>query len=216
MLSLNIQGLDQSAKKNWIRELNLKYKVSFVAIQETKVEKIDLFSLRNLWGNFSYDYAFSPSVGYSGGLLCIWDPKLFSKDSVTISDSFVAIRGTWSSSSTKLLIVSAYAPQDLSERKTLWEYISHLIDQWDGECVILGDFNEVRSEHERFGTNFNASGANAFNQFISTAGLVDLPLQGYSAICLDRHLSDHRPILMRDLVVDYRPIPLSCFPLVVH
>ncbi|GJT89436.1 RNA-directed DNA polymerase, eukaryota [Tanacetum coccineum] len=167
--------------------------------QETKVEKIDLFSLRNLWGNFSYDIAFSPSVGYSGGLLCVWDPNLFSKDSVTISDSFMAIRGTWTSTSTKLLIVSVYAPQDLSERKTLWEYISHLIDQWDGESVILGDFNEVRSEEERFGTNFNASGANAFNQFISTAGLVDLPLE------------DHRPILMRDLVVDYGPTPFRVF-----
>ncbi|GJV74554.1 RNA-directed DNA polymerase, eukaryota [Tanacetum coccineum] len=193
-------------------------------------------------GDCQYDYAYSPSVGYSGGLLCIWDPNMFSKDSVTISDSFVAIRGMWNSSSTKLLIVSVYAPQDLSERKTLWEYISHLIDQWDGECVILGDFNEVRSEQERFGSNFNASGANAFNQFISSADLVDLPLEGYSftwahksaskmskldrflvtegllsvfpslsAICLDRHLSDHRPILMRELVVDYGPTPFRVF-----
>ncbi|GJU83108.1 hypothetical protein Tco_1285473 [Tanacetum coccineum] len=62
-------------------------------------------------------------------------------------------------------------------RKNLWEYISHMIDLWDGECVILGDFNEVRSEHERFGTMFNALGANAFNHFISLAGLVDLPFE---------------------------------------
>ncbi|GJV62376.1 hypothetical protein Tco_1468476 [Tanacetum coccineum] len=30
-----------------------------------------------------------------------------------------------------------------------------------------------------------------------------------SAICLDRHLSDHRPILMRELVVDYGPTSLA-------
>ncbi|GJT25808.1 RNA-directed DNA polymerase, eukaryota [Tanacetum coccineum] len=117
-------------------------------------------------------------------------------------------KGTWTSSSTKLLIVSVYVPQDLSERKNLWEYISHMIDLWDGECVILGDFNEVRSEHERFGTMFNASGANAFNHFISSDGLVDLPLE---AICLDIHLSDHRPILMRDLAVDYGPTSFRVF-----
>nr|GEV32198.1 hypothetical protein [Tanacetum cinerariifolium] len=114
-----MEGLVESAKKNWIRELNS-----------------------------------NPSVGYSGGLLCIWDPNLFSKDSVTISHSFVAIQE---------------------------------------------DFNEVRSEHKIFGTNFNASGANDFNQFISTTGLVDLPVE------------DHKPILMRDLVVDYGPIPFRVF-----
>ncbi|GJW65323.1 RNA-directed DNA polymerase, eukaryota [Tanacetum coccineum] len=179
-LSLNIQGLGQSTKKNWIRELNRKYKVNFAAIQETKLENIDLFAIKALWGNFLYDFAVSPSVGYFGGLLCVWDPNMFSKDSVNISDSFLAIRGTWISSSTKLFIVSVYAPQDLSERKTLWEYIIHMIDLWEGESVILGDFNEVRSEQERFGTIFNDSGANAFNNFISTAGLIDLPLEGYS------------------------------------
>ncbi|GJR20985.1 RNA-directed DNA polymerase, eukaryota [Tanacetum coccineum] len=241
-LSLNVQGLGQPAKKSWIRELNGKYKVNFVAIQETKLEDIDLFSIRDLWDNFSYDFAFSPSNGYSGGLLCVWDPTMFSKDSVTISDSVLAIRGTWTSSSTKLLIVFVYAPQDLSERKNLWEYISHMINLWDEECAVLEDFNEVRSEHERFDTMFNASGANAFNHFISSAGLVDLPLKGYSytwalkstskmskldrflislgllsvfpslsAICLDRHLSDHRPILMRDLVVDYGPTLFCVF-----
>ncbi|GKG14849.1 hypothetical protein Tco_0354449, partial [Tanacetum coccineum] len=32
-----------------------------------------------------------------------------------------------------------------------------------------------------------------------------------SAICLDRHLSDHRPILMREVVVDYGPTPFRSF-----
>nr|GEU52221.1 hypothetical protein [Tanacetum cinerariifolium] len=153
--------------------------------------------LKNIEAIINPNETFSPSIGYSDGLLCVWDPTMFFKDSVTISDSFLAFRG---------------------------------------------DFNEVRSEHERFGTMFNASGANAFNHFISSAGLVDLPLEGYSytwalksaskmskldgfliyqgllsvfsslsAICLDRNLSDHRPILMRYLVVDYGPTPFRVF-----
>nr|GEW05960.1 RNA-directed DNA polymerase, eukaryota [Tanacetum cinerariifolium] len=83
--------------------------------------------------------------GFSGEILCIWDSRKFVKENVTISDSFLAIRG---------------------------------------ECVILGDLNEVRFEHERFGTNFNDSGANAFNHFISSAGLIDLPLEGKSTDAL--------------------------------
>nr|GEX56919.1 hypothetical protein [Tanacetum cinerariifolium] len=143
---------------------------------------------------------------FSGRILCIWDSRKFVKDNETISDSFLAICGTWVSSSTKLLIVYVYAPPDFSKKKILWDYIAHMIQSWEGECVILGDFNEVRFEHKRFGTNFNDSGANAFNHFILSAGLIDLPLEeglllefpSLSAFCLDRNLSDHRPIIMRD------------------
>nr|GEW90283.1 RNA-directed DNA polymerase, eukaryota [Tanacetum cinerariifolium] len=195
-----------------------------------------------LWGNFSYDFAYSHSLTFSGGILCVWDLNMFSKDNVTISDSFLAVRGTWIPSSIKLMIVSAYAPQDLSEKKTLWEYITHMIDLWEGECVILGDFNEVRLNHESFGTIFNDSGAKTFNHFISSTGLIDVPLEGYSytwalksalkmskvdrffifegllsgfpslsALCLDRHLSDHRPNIMREFLVDYGPSPFRVF-----
>ncbi|GJY04083.1 RNA-directed DNA polymerase, eukaryota [Tanacetum coccineum] len=51
---------------------------------------------------------------------------------------------------------------------------------WDGDCVIMGDFNKVRTEQERYGSVFNVQGANAFNIFISLASLIDLPLDGYA------------------------------------
>nr|GEV66535.1 RNA-directed DNA polymerase, eukaryota, reverse transcriptase zinc-binding domain protein [Tanacetum cinerariifolium] len=52
--------------------------------------------------------------------------------------------------------------------------------RWDGECVIMGDFNEVFSEHERYGSVFNVQSAAAFNNFISLTSLIDLPLDGYA------------------------------------
>ncbi|GKC14170.1 RNA-directed DNA polymerase, eukaryota [Tanacetum coccineum] len=184
----------------------LKNIEAIVGLQrDSQLENIDPFAINALWGNFAFDFAISPSVGFSGGLLCVWDPNTFSKESVTISDSFLAIRGTWISSSTKLLIVSVYAPQELSRKKSLWEYISHMIDPWEGESIILGDFNEVRAEHERLGSTFNDAGANAFNRFISSYGLIDLPLEGYS------YTWALKPILMRELVVDYGPSPFRVF-----
>nr|GEX28845.1 RNA-directed DNA polymerase, eukaryota [Tanacetum cinerariifolium] len=50
----------------------------------------------------------------------------------------------------------------------------------EGNTVIMGDFNEVRSKHERFGSMFNKQGAIAFNKFISSTCLIDLPLEGKS------------------------------------
>ncbi|GJS61469.1 RNA-directed DNA polymerase, eukaryota [Tanacetum coccineum] len=61
----------------------------------------------------------------------------------------------------------------------VWDYLNHLIDTWNGEVVIMGDFNEVRTKEERFGSCCNVQGATAFNSFISKGGLADIPLEGY-------------------------------------
>ncbi|GJX95423.1 RNA-directed DNA polymerase, eukaryota [Tanacetum coccineum] len=124
----------------------------------------------------------------------------------------------------------------------IWDYLLHLLEGWDGEYVLMGDFNKVKSNQERFGTLFNVKGANAFNNFIALANLINLPLEGYSftwshksamkmskvdrflvsegltllfpslsALCLDKNLSDHRPILMRELIMDYGPTPFRIY-----
>ncbi|GJV39867.1 RNA-directed DNA polymerase, eukaryota, partial [Tanacetum coccineum] len=44
------------------RELNTKNKINFVAVQETKLESINLFSIKDLWGNSFFDFSFSSSA----------------------------------------------------------------------------------------------------------------------------------------------------------
>nr|GFB61789.1 nucleotide-binding alpha-beta plait domain-containing protein [Tanacetum cinerariifolium] len=137
-----VGGLVQKAKKDWVKELCIKNKVNFVGLQETKMESIDLLSVSSCWGNLMFDYVHSDSVGNSGGILCMWDPNSFCKSSYTRSDYFVIIRGLWLKSGIKLMIVVVYAPQEASEKRMLWDYLTHVSDQWDGEIVRMGDFNE--------------------------------------------------------------------------
>nr|GEW67466.1 RNA-directed DNA polymerase, eukaryota [Tanacetum cinerariifolium] len=149
---------------------------------------------------------------------------------------------TWISNNSKVLIVVIYAPQSLSHKRVLWDYILSLIARWNGETIVIGDFNEVRSIDERFGLMFNQSNSRLFNYFITSSGLVDVKLEGYSftwahpsatkmskldcflvsegitslfpsitALCLDCHLSDHRPILLREIHTDYGPIPFRFY-----
>ncbi|GJS62972.1 RNA-directed DNA polymerase, eukaryota [Tanacetum coccineum] len=206
------------------------------------MEDISSMEVKFIWGNSRFDYISSNAIGNSGGILCIWDPNTFLKDHHIISDNFVVIAGTWLPSNSKLLIISIYAPQSRSDKRILWGYISSLISRWQGDSLILGDFNEVRSETERRGSVFNVYGAADFNDFIAKAGLIDIQLEGYSftwshpsackmskldrflvtegffsvfphcsAICLDRHLSDHRPILLREVFVDYGATPFRFY-----
>ncbi|GKE99482.1 RNA-directed DNA polymerase, eukaryota, partial [Tanacetum coccineum] len=90
------------------------------------------------------------------------------------------LHGTWVPNNTKLLIVSVYAPQSATDKRLLWSYITGLLSRWNGEVLVMGDFNEVRFERERLGSVFNVHGANEFNSFISNAGLVEIQLEGYS------------------------------------
>nr|GFB60216.1 hypothetical protein [Tanacetum cinerariifolium] len=70
---------------------------------------------------------------------------VFKKDYATILDNFVAIYGTWLPSNSK----------QVSRKWLLWDYVSTLIDRWNGEVVVLGDFNEA-------------------------SGLVDVKMEGYT------------------------------------
>ncbi|GJW13276.1 RNA-directed DNA polymerase, eukaryota [Tanacetum coccineum] len=214
-MGYNMEGLGNKTKKGWIKELCHHHMINFISIQETKMESIDLFLNKSLWGNLNFNHAVSSSVGFSGGILCVWDTRVFTKHHVSKSDYFVAIMGTWVPTSTKLFVISVYAPQEIKEKRDLWYYLPSLI---------------------------KSQGANAFNNFISLAGLIDLPLEGYtytwaqksaskmskldrflisngllmsfphvSAICLDRHLSDHRPILLKEDYFDFGPTPSRIF-----
>ncbi|GJS31424.1 RNA-directed DNA polymerase, eukaryota [Tanacetum coccineum] len=237
-----IIGLGNKTKKEWIKELTSKNKLNLIAIQETKMDKISHMDVKFMWGNSNYDFVCSDSLGNSGGILCIWEASVFKKDYVSISDNFVAIYGTWLPSNVKFLFVVIYAPQQPALKRVLWEYISLLLSRWNGEAILMGDFNEVRSSDERRGSWFNQASARVFNYFISSSGLVDIKLEGFSftwshpsatkmskldrflvtdgvvslfpsitALCLDRHLSDHRPILLRDIPTDFGPIPFRFF-----
>ncbi|GJX81255.1 RNA-directed DNA polymerase, eukaryota [Tanacetum coccineum] len=197
-----IKGLTHKAKKDWVKELCVSNKVNFLTLQETKMESIELFDIKRCWGNFAFDYVHSASVGNSGGILCVWDSNSFMKLNATVSDYFVMVRG---------------------------------------EVIIMGDFNEVHNKNERLGLIYNVQGANAFNSFISSAGLEEVPLGGCSfiwvhksaskmskldrfliseslmiscpkflAITLDKYLSDHHPIILRESTYNYGRI-LFCY-----
>ncbi|GJW29956.1 RNA-directed DNA polymerase, eukaryota [Tanacetum coccineum] len=126
--------------------------VNFLALQETKMENMEIFSVE----------------------MCVATGK-------------------------DLLIVAVYAPHDFKDKQVLWDYLTHMITNWQGEVVIMGDFNEVRYKSDRFRSVFNVQGANVFNSFIANAGLKEVPL------------GDHRPILLRESHFDYGQTPFRFF-----
>nr|GEX35549.1 RNA-directed DNA polymerase, eukaryota, reverse transcriptase zinc-binding domain protein [Tanacetum cinerariifolium] len=168
-------------KHDWIRELCNKNKISFLSIQETKSDNISDMVIKNIWANSIFETSVSEALGNSGGLLCVWDPYAFHKEHHIIFDNFISLYGTWTSNQTKMLLISVYAPQAVSLKRSLWGYLTTIINRWNGECIVMGDFNKVRRKEDRWGTTFNTYGARVFNQFIASACLVEIQLEGYQS-----------------------------------
>ncbi|GJZ21484.1 RNA-directed DNA polymerase, eukaryota [Tanacetum coccineum] len=101
VLSLNIQGVGSKEKIKWVKELCSSRKVNFLTLHETKVEQVDEVLVKSLWGNSSFDYAFSLSVGYLGGMVCVWDKSTFIKENVSVADYFLLVEGEWKCSVSK-------------------------------------------------------------------------------------------------------------------
>nr|GEY36894.1 hypothetical protein [Tanacetum cinerariifolium] len=81
-----------------------------------------------------------------------WVPVFCNDNNNSLSSDeelFDANIGTWLPTSSKLLVIYLYAPQELTEK-----------------------------EQEKFGSLFNIQGANVFNNFILMSGLIDLRLGG--------------------------------------
>ncbi|GJU89922.1 hypothetical protein Tco_1302345 [Tanacetum coccineum] len=63
-LGYDVRGCKQSLHKI----------INGIGVQETKMTKLELFCLKSMWGNYTFDYACSLARGRSGGLVFIWDP----------------------------------------------------------------------------------------------------------------------------------------------
>ncbi|GKG35738.1 hypothetical protein Tco_0440892, partial [Tanacetum coccineum] len=48
------------------------------------------------------------------------------------------------------------------------------------------------------------------DRFLVSDGILTL-FPNISAVCLDKHLSDHRPILLHDVLADYGPTPFRFY-----
>ncbi|GJY05193.1 RNA-directed DNA polymerase, eukaryota, reverse transcriptase zinc-binding domain protein [Tanacetum coccineum] len=161
--------------------------VNFLSLQETKMEVIDLWGIKRCWGNLAFDYVYSEAVG------------------TVMSDYFVMVRGVWVLSGKSLLIISIYAPQELSEKRMLWDYLRLAICNWDGDVV----------EVPLGGCSFtwchkSASKMSKLDRFLISDSLL-CACPSISSVSLDRYLSDHRPILMRESHYDYGLTPFKFY-----
>lgn len=178
-LSLNVRGVGETHKVNWVRRLKERYNTPFVGLQETQLIDPECINVKGCWGPGSFEHAATPATGRSGGMLCIWDPNVYKVSKVIKSRHFLITIGCWVGIPGDVILANVYGPHVITEKKQLWVDLLAKINSQSGAWVVFGDFNTVRFSEERYNSQFCQYSARDFNSFIVDAGLKDVRMGGH-------------------------------------
>ena len=119
LISFNVRGLGSKEKIRMLRRLTTKNKPWFLLIQETKLEKVEINITRRLWYDGSGVMEYVASEGNSGGLITVWDDRIFVAQEIVKRFRFMVLIGELSQMKIQVAIVNVYAPNDDKGKRVL-------------------------------------------------------------------------------------------------
>ncbi|XP_071728255.1 uncharacterized protein [Rutidosis leptorrhynchoides] len=192
-----------------------------VAIQESKCLEVDDSLMENMWGSLNFGFIQKPMVGKSGGMFLIWNTDAFSVSEAVEGQFFLVVKGKWLGRDNDTIIVNVYGAHADVDKAKFWDSVKSLMKFENQDWVLCGDFNKVRSFEERENwkgyTRISDDGVlklSKLDRKLDRFLVIDNFLHSWgelSAITLDRGLSNHCPILLRDGNVDFGPKPFKLF-----
>nr|GEV43321.1 hypothetical protein [Tanacetum cinerariifolium] len=151
----------------------------------------------NLVTTVSYSFAIdleSKEIGRSGGLLLIWDSNV----SVVGGERFIAAKGNWKGVDGDVMLVNVYGTHVTEKKMALWDRILALINTVAREIQLGGrKYTRISDDGLKFRN---------LDRFLVTPEF-SAKWDNLSVIALDRKISDHCPILLKDMDLDYWPKP---------
>ena len=79
-----MKGLNNSQKQEVCRNLHKEWKYDIVCFQKAKLSSLDSLIVRSLWGNPYLDWVALDVVNIAGGVLLVWDNRVFEKDDCAV------------------------------------------------------------------------------------------------------------------------------------
>nr|KAJ0203637.1 hypothetical protein LSAT_V11C500259620 [Lactuca sativa] len=178
-MSLNVKGLGEKYKIDWVCRLKRENILGMIGIQETKLgESSPPFNAANCWGDSDCKFEQVFTTGRSGGIISIWDTGMFSLVEVIKSRHFIVTLGNVLGINGLIGIVNVYGPQTEGEKVKLWEELLKIKLSRSATWIFMGDFNVVRCKEERINSEFCSRSANAFNKFICDCELTYIKMGG--------------------------------------
>ena len=174
----NVRGINSQLRWDEIRAKADECNCHVMCLQETKRELFDRSYIRKFCPRRINQFAFSPSVGNSGGIITLWNGNMFDGIIINSSKFQLTVQLTCKLSARVIYITNVYTPTAVEERDEFptWLYVvdTSLMEFW----MILGDFNLMRSPDNRNRPGGDANNMFKFNSIIQHLDLEEIPLKG--------------------------------------
>ncbi|XP_022041864.1 uncharacterized protein LOC110944510 [Helianthus annuus] len=118
-------------------------------------------------------------------------------------------------------LINVYAPQNTSAKLSLWGDLSNVIDSSLGQCIVVGDFNAVRSSEERRHSKFkpgrkytcireNGKKLSKLDRFLVCSDFFN-KWPDACVRALPNRYSDHCPIILELVNLNFGPRPFRVY-----
>lgn len=178
VLNWNIRGINGDDKCNAVRNKIEESNCAIFCLQETKKENIDMAFFKKTAPKRFGKFAYSPSVGASGGILVGWNQALFTGTVKQILRFAVIITFTSTHNAETWTLVAIYGPCTGQEKQEFIYWLNNLDIPDNENWMLIGDFNLSRSTQDRNRDGANMNDIITFNEIISELGLQEIPLKG--------------------------------------
>nr|GEX60003.1 UvrD-like helicase, ATP-binding domain, P-loop containing nucleoside triphosphate hydrolase [Tanacetum cinerariifolium] len=198
-----------------VKEIREKIGVSWVRGEEEDMEKesgqeenqagrtaemkcgvVDDVWIEDIWGGQGYGYSQLSANENSGGIIDIWDTRIFVFNEAVEDERFIAVKGSWKGKNEEVFLVCVNGPHEMMEFN---EFINNtrLIE------IPMGGrkFTRISNDGMKFSKLDIFLLNDKFNELWGNLLVV----------ALDRKLSDHCLIVIKDVELDFGPKPFRVF-----
>jgi len=144
----NCRGLGNDLAVRRLKEIKKKFSPNIIVLMETK-QRNDI--VKDVCSEVGYDRVVTvPPDGLSGGIALMWKSNVSVSvlyQSPNLVDTYVNINGFG------FYLPCVYGHPNQTYQHLVWERLERTATQRTGPWMAIGDFNEIRGNHEKRGGN---------------------------------------------------------------
>lgn len=170
--------MNNPARRSSICLFLSSFKFSLICAQESKLQEVDSFIIRQTFGPNFDGFDFVPADGTRGGIIVAWrtdqlrvTTKHKGEFSITAEVCSLKDAKTW-------VVTSVYRPQETADKERFLLELADIGASMQLPWLINGDFNLVCDPSEKSNGRVNRRIMNKFRHTINSLALQDMPLQG--------------------------------------
>jgi hypothetical protein len=138
----------------------------------------DLSYIRNFCPVSFDSFIYLPSNGASGGILVVWQGRMFRGELAFQNEYAVSVNLTSQLNEAIWLLTTVYAPCTPQGKRDFLNWFQNIQTPDELDWLIVGDFNLLRKPEDRNKEGADVQEMYLFNEAISNLGLMEIPLLG--------------------------------------